>query len=68
MATAPEIDLPLFGTVGEVSLVGPGWSSETGVLDIGVVDGRSVTQRKLIVLARGSNAKEMKFKVVERRA
>ena len=59
----PEVDLPLFGAVGEVSLVGPGWSSETGVLDIGAVDGRSVTQRKLIVLARGPNAKEMKFKV-----
>ena len=64
VATAPEIDLPLFGTVGAVSIVGAGWSSETGVLDIGVLDGRSVTQRKLIVLARGSNAKEMKFKVV----
>ena len=59
----PEVDLPLFGSVGEVSLVGPGWSSETGVLDIGAVDGRSVTQRRLIVLARGPNAKEMKFKV-----
>ena len=33
------------------------------MLDIGTVDGRSATQRKLVVLARGSNAKEMKFKV-----
>ena len=63
LTAAPEVDLPLFGTVGEVSLVGPGWSSETGVLDIGAVDGRSVTQRRLVVLARGPNAKEMKFRV-----
>ena len=62
--SVPEIDLPLFGTVGEVSLVGPGWNSETGVLDIGAVDGRSVTQRRLIVLGRGPDAKAMKFKVV----
>jgi hypothetical protein len=61
-ATA-EIDLPLFGEIGEISLVGAGWNSETGVLDIGVVDGRSATQRKLLVLARGPNAKEMRFKV-----
>ena len=58
-----EIDLPLFGSVGEVSLIGSGWRSDTGVLDIGVVEGHGVTQRKLIVLVRGSNAKEMKFKV-----
>jgi hypothetical protein len=63
LKTAPEIDLPLFGSVGEVSLVGPGWSSGTGILDIGEVDGRKTTQRKLIVLARGSDAKNMKFKV-----
>ena len=63
LAAAAEVDLPLFGSVGEVSLVGPGWSSETGVLDIGTVDGRSVTQRQLIVLARGPNAKDMKFEV-----
>ncbi len=30
-----EVDLSLSGSVGDVFLVGPGWSSETGVLDIG---------------------------------
>ena len=59
----PEIELPVFGSVGDVVLVGPGWNSETGLLDIGELDGRSVTQRKLVILARGSNAKDMKFKV-----
>ena len=33
------------------------------MLDIGAVDGRSVTQRRLIVMARGPNAKDMNFKV-----
>lgn len=59
-----EIDLPVFGSVGEVSIVAPGWSSETGILEIGAVDGSVATERKLIVLARGESAKEMKFKVV----
>ncbi len=63
LTALPELELPVFGSVGEVVFVGPGWNSETGVLDIGEVDGRSVTQRKLVVLTRGSNAKEMKFKV-----
>ncbi len=63
LAADSEVEFHVFGTVGEVSLVGPGWSSESGVLDIGAVDGRSVTQRKLVILARGSNAKDTKFKV-----
>ncbi len=63
LAEYSEVDLPLFGTVGEVSLVGPGWSSETGVLDIGPVDDRSITQRKLVVLVQGPHAWEMKFKI-----
>jgi hypothetical protein len=61
--TAAEVDLPVFGSVGDITLVGPGWSSETGVLDLGMVDGHSATQRQLIVLARGVNAKEMQFKI-----
>ncbi len=63
LSLVPEVDLPLFGAVGPVSIFGPGWSSDTGVLEIGTVDGRSATQRRLVVLARGPKAKEMKFKV-----
>jgi hypothetical protein len=58
-----EVDLPVFGSVGEVSLVGLGWDSSAGLLDIGTVDGRNATQRKLVVLARGPDAKQVKFKV-----
>jgi len=61
--TVAKIDLPVFGSVGEVTLVGPGWNSDSGVLDIGTVDGQSAMQRNLILLARGANAKEMKYKV-----
>ena len=63
LTVAPEVEIPLFGSVGEVSLIGPGWNSESGVLDLGVVGGGSFAPRKLIVLARGAKAKEMKFKV-----
>jgi hypothetical protein len=57
------VELHLIGSVGEVTLVGHGWSSETGVLEIGTLDGRSATQRLLVVQVRGSNAKNMRFKV-----
>ncbi len=59
----PEVEIPVFGSVGELTLVGPGWNSETEVLNIGEVDGRSGAQRQLILLARGPSAREMKFKV-----
>lgn len=58
-----DVVVPVFGSVGEISIVGPGWSSERGLLDIGSVDGRNDTRRRLILLVRGSNAKEMRFKV-----
>jgi hypothetical protein len=60
---ASEVDLPLFGTVGEVTLVGPGWSSESGILEIGTLESGKATQRRLIILSRGPDAKEMKFKI-----
>ncbi len=63
LADDPEVELPVFGSVGEVSLVGPGWNGGKGLLDIGTVDGRSGTQRRLIVLARGSAGKEIALKV-----
>ena len=63
LTAVPEVELPVFGSVGEITLVGPGWNSETQVLDIGDIDGRSLTQRKLVILARGPNAKDMNFKV-----
>ena len=59
----PEVDIPLFGSVGEITLVGLGWNSETGTLDIGAADSHGMIQRRLVVLARGPEAKEIKFKV-----
>jgi len=58
-----EVDVPLSGVVGEVSIAGSGWSNETGVLDIGTVDGSSNTKRTLVLIARGAHAKDVKFKV-----
>ncbi len=63
LADDPEVELPVFGSVGEVALVGPGWNGGKGLLDIGTVDGRSGTQRRLIVLARGPAGKQIALKV-----
>ena len=58
-----QVELPVFGSVGEISLVGAGWSSETGILDLGSVDPQKGIERELIVLARGKDAKDMTLKV-----
>ena len=64
VADDAEVVLHLSGSaVGEVSIVGPGWDSGTGELTIGRVDGRSATQRRLLLLARGPDAKDVKFKL-----
>jgi hypothetical protein len=57
------VKVNVFGSVGEVTLVGPGWSSEAGVLEVGTLDGRQTAQRRLIVISRGPSAGQMKFKV-----
>ncbi len=45
-----QVELPVFGSVGEITLVGAGWSSETGILDLGSVDPQKGIERELIVL------------------
>jgi hypothetical protein len=57
------LDIHLYGEVGEITMVGHGWSSEESILEIGTLDGKSTTQRQLMILARGPDAKQMKFRV-----
>ena len=62
----PTIDVPVTGTVGgEISIVGPGWSQELGVLSIGTVDRREGAERNLLIVVRGPRRKEVKFKLAE---
>jgi hypothetical protein len=65
LSTVPEVDLPLFGSVGkDVSVVGPGWDDDLGVLNIGSVKAGQAVQRRLLLIARGTDAKDIRYNVV----
>jgi len=59
---APTIEVPVRGKVqSEVSIVGPGWSEEDGMLMLGTVDGRQGAQRTLLIIAGGKRGKDIRF-------
>ena len=64
---APTIEIPISGMINsEISIVGSGWDSETGVLRWGSVSGRAGDQRTLIINAGGPHHKEVNFKLIEK--
>jgi hypothetical protein len=65
IAVMPELRLVLSGSMGkDVSIVGNGWDDQLGVLRIGPVKAGAPVQRQLQLLARGSNAKSVRYNVV----
>jgi hypothetical protein len=65
IAVMPELRLELSGSMGkDVSIVGNGWDDQLGVLRIGPVKLGTSVQRQLQILARGSNAKNVRYNVV----
>jgi hypothetical protein len=65
LSTVPEVDLPLFGSIGkDVAVVGPGWDDDLGVLNIGPIKTGEAVQRQLLLIARGSDAKDIRYNVV----
>jgi hypothetical protein len=65
LPSAPEVDLPLFGSIGkDVSVAGAGWDDDIGVLNVGLVKAHTAAQRQLILFARGTDAKDVRYNVV----
>ena len=65
LPAVPEVDLPVFGSIGkDVSIVGPGWDDDLGRLNIGPVKLRTAVRRRLLVFARGADAKDVRYNVV----
>ncbi len=63
--SAPSIDISVRGNIGsDISIVGRGWNSETGVLNFGTVSGNEGARRTVMLVARGSHRKELKFKPI----
>jgi hypothetical protein len=62
----PEITIPIYGSLaGEISVVGPGWDAERGVLNLGIVNPQQGIKRRLLLIVRGASRKEVKFKPLE---
>jgi hypothetical protein len=63
--SARTFSLPIKGTVGsDISVAGEGWSDEQGLVYLGQVQGSAGARRQLRLIVRGSQGKEVKFKVV----
>jgi hypothetical protein len=65
IAVTPELRVLLSGSMGkEVSIAGNGWDDELGVLRVGSVKVWTPVQRQLQLIARGANAKDIRYNVV----
>ncbi len=63
--SAPSIDIPVRGNIGsDISIVGRGWNTETGVLNFGTVASSEGARRTVMLVARGAHRKEVKFKPI----
>jgi Protein of unknown function (DUF1573) len=61
-----EMDLRIEGTVvSDLSIVGPGWRRDTGILTIGSVDRAKGAVRKLSLLVRGAARHDVTIEPVE---
>ena len=63
---SPTVEIPVSGLVGsEISIVGPGWDEETGILTLGSVKSREGIQRTLMIRVGGPHRKEVNFELIE---
>jgi hypothetical protein len=64
LKSAPSFEVPISGNVrGDISLFGPGWTEENGLMRIGQVKSAEGAQRRLHVTIRGEHAKVTKLSV-----
>ncbi len=62
----PEIAIPIYGTVvSEITVAGPGWDAERGLLSLGIINSQQGIRHRLLLLVRGAYRKEVKFKPIE---
>jgi hypothetical protein len=59
------LTIPVYGDIAsDISIAGPGWNPDTGTLYLGAVSRREGAQRRLLLIVRGPQGKEVKFKLV----
>lgn len=65
LGSPAELTLPVQGTVGsDIAIVGHGWDTESGTLNLGAVRSSAGRQARLILVVRGPHRKEVKFKPI----
>ena len=61
-----EIEIPIKGVVADdISIAGPNWNGEQGVLVLGTANGREGMSLRVLLIVRGPYGKEVKFTAVE---
>ncbi len=64
--SAPRLTLTIRGAIGsEVSIAGPGWNADTGVLTLGEIAGDAGAQRQLLLVVRGPARRDTSFSIGE---
>ena len=59
-------EIPVQGTIGsEISIVGPRWSQDNSVVNLGVVDPAVGAKQTLLIRVGGVNREEVKFKLAK---
>lgn len=62
----PALAVTVKGVVGsDIAIAGRGWNPDRKILDIGPVGNREAIQRQLVLLVRGSHAREVRFKCLK---
>jgi len=65
-SVAPQITVPIRGVVGsEVSVVGPGWMEDLGVLRLGTVSSQMGLERTVLIRVGGPLRDRVKLKVLK---
>lgn len=59
-----SLEIPVEGTIGsDISVVGRGYDGDSGTLRIGTVSSSQGARRKLILVVRGPNRKDVNFRI-----
>ena len=65
LESSPAVMIPIKGVIAsDITVAGPDWDSDLGMLSLGTVSSREGAQRRLILIVRGPHCREVKFKPV----
>ena len=64
LGAVPLVEIPVEGmVVGQVGVAGQGWNDDRGILDLGVVSADRALSRRLLLVARGEDHEQVRFRI-----